>query len=167
MNSIDLDALLATRDDAALCEGVFDRFDEFNNVIDVDAYSEEERVVTLALHSAGIIGNGGFEYLFAGEFNGDPSFIYTAAAFKAIEASQSYAAFQRALGLFGGQFPVDAHPRERIAIYQRAAPEEERNAIDRQFSDDDANMHSAVARYIRERRDRFRELLAGPRSQAS
>ena len=87
MKTVDLDALLSEPDDGKLCDGAFDRFAEFSNKIDVDSYSEEERVVTLVLHSFGIIGNGGIEYLFAGNFNGDPGFVYTAAAFKAIGAT--------------------------------------------------------------------------------
>jgi hypothetical protein len=157
MKNVDLDALLAIADDSELCNAVFCRFADFNNQIDVDAYSEEERVVTLAWHAAGIISNGGFEYLFEGDFNGDSGFIYTAAAFKTIGAAESYAAFQRALAVFGGHYPTA--PEERIAAFHRI-PEHERTAISQQFWDDDSNMSSGLARYIRDRRERFRQLLS-------
>lgn len=161
MKPVDLDALLATDDDPELCDAVFCRFAELNNEIDVDSYTEEERVVTLVWHAAGIIGNGGFEYLFEGDFNGDPGFIQTAAAFKTIGALESYAAFQRALSIFGGQYPAD--PEQRIDAWQRVS-EDERDAIERQFYDDEEIMHAGLARYIRERRVRFSELLSATES---
>jgi hypothetical protein len=150
-----LDDLFSTPDDFAFCNGVFGGF--ANNWIDVEAYSEEERVVTLAWHAGGIIGNGGFEYLFEGSFDGDPGYVHTAAAFKAIGATQSYAAFQRALGVFGDRYPDD--PAERSAIFQRV-PKEERTAIAVQFWDDNKSMTAALARYIRQRSVRFREILS-------
>jgi hypothetical protein len=159
MKPVDLDALLAITDDGELCDAVFCRFAEFNNQINVDAYTEEERVVTLVWHASGIIGNGGFEYLFEGDFNGDSGFMYTAAAFKMIGAAESYAAFQRARGAFGGHYPTD--PKQRIAAFHHV-PEHERTMISRQFWDDDHNMRSGLARYIRERHERFRQLLSAP-----
>ena len=157
MKTSEIDALLDLTDDFELCNGVFGRFADFNNEIDVDSYSEEERVVTLVWHASGIIGNGGFEYLLEGDFNGDSGFIYTAAAFKTIGAAESYAAFQRALGAFGGHYPTD--PKQRIAAFH-CLPEHERTAINRQFWDDDDNMRSGLARYIRERRQRCHQLLS-------
>jgi hypothetical protein len=134
MKTSDIDALLALTDDFELCNGVFKHFADFNNRIDVDTYTEEERIVTLVWHASGIIGNGGFEYLFEGWFTGDPGYVYTAAAFKTIGATQSYAAFQRALGVFRDQYPED--PAEREAVFHRV-PEDERTAISRQFWDDE------------------------------
>jgi len=159
MKPIDLDALLDTVDDFELCDGVFLRFSEFNNRIDVDTYTEEQRVVTLVWHAAGIIGNGGFDYLFEGEFKGDPGYIYTAAAFKTIGATESYAAFQRALKAFNGRRPTD--PNERSTGFDRL-PEDERDGINQQFWDADNNKRSCLAHYIRERRERFRQLLSAP-----
>jgi hypothetical protein len=158
-----LDALFSTPDDRVLCDGVFDGFASIDNTIDVDSYSEEERVATLVLLSSGIIGNGGFEFLFEGDFDGDPGFIHTAAAFKAIGATESSAAFQRALGVFGDRFPADL--AERNAIF-RSVPEQERVDMASQFWDDDANMIAALARYIRARSGRFRELSPAWRTRA-
>jgi len=146
MKTTDIDAVLALADDFELCNGVFNRFADFNNQIDVDAYSEEERVITLAWHASGLIGNGGFEYLFEGWFTGDLGHVYTAAAFKTIGATQSYAAFQRALGVFGDRYPEN--PAERDAVYHRAS-ENERMAINSQFWEDEQNMNAALARYVR------------------
>ena len=162
MKTTDIDALLALTDDFELCNGVFGRFADFNNQIDVDSYSQEERVITLAWHASGLIGNGGFEYLFGGWFAGDPGYVYTAAAFKIIGATESYAAFQRALGVFGDRYPED--PAERDTVYHRV-PEEERWAINRQFFEYEQNMTAALARYIRNHRVRFRELLSNDTSK--
>lgn len=82
MKTNKIDALLALTDDFDLCNGVFSRFADFHNQIDVDLYSQEERVITLAWHASGLINNGGFEYLFEGWFTGDPGYVFTAAAFK-------------------------------------------------------------------------------------
>jgi len=161
MKPTDLDSILSSTDDSELCDAVFSRFAELNNRINVDSYTEEERVVTLVLHATGIIGNGGFQYLFEGEFNGDPGYIHTAAAFETIGASESHAAFQRALGLFGGRYPPDRE--QRIAAYLNV-PKDQRDAIERQFYDDEENMRSGLARYIRERRERFHQLLSSPPS---
>jgi hypothetical protein len=86
MKTTDIDALLARTDDFELCDGVFSSFADFGNQIDVDSYSQEQRVITLAWHASGLIANGGFEYLFEGWFPGDPGYVYTAAAFKTIGA---------------------------------------------------------------------------------
>jgi len=161
MKPADLDALLSIADDSKLCDAVFCRFADFNKQIDVDSYTEEERIVTLVWHAAGIIGNGGFQYLFEGEFTGDPGFVYAAAAFKTIGASESYAAFQRALSLFGGHYPADRE--QRIEAYLRV-PKDQRDAIEKQFYDDEKSMHSGLARYIRGRRERFHQLLSSPPS---
>ena len=156
----DIEALLAQDDDFELCNGVFSRFADFNNSIDVDSYTEEQRVVTLVWHAGGLIGNGGFEYLFEGDFQGDPGFIYTAAAFATIGPHASYQAFQRALACFSGGYPMDA--KTRTVAFERV-PEEHRLSINHQFWDDHDNMKAALARYIRERRPTFRKLLSRPR----
>jgi len=157
MKMPDADALLALTDDFELCDGVFCRLADFDNQIDVDSYSEEERVVTLVWHASGIIANGGFEYLFEGWFSGDPGYVYTAAAFKAIGATQSYEAFQRALRAFGGPHPDSFAERE--AIFNQM-PTEERRAINIQFIKDAEHVRGALAGYIREHRSRFKELLS-------
>lgn len=157
MKTTDVDALLSITDDFELCNGVFCRFADFDNQIEVDSYTEEERVVTLVWHASGLIGNGGFAYLFEGWFNGDPGYVYAAAAFKTIGAMQSYEAFQRALRVFGGRYPESSSERE--AIFSRI-PTEERRAIDIQFANDAEHVTAALASYIRERRSQFKHLLS-------
>lgn len=153
----DVGALLSIADDKELCDAVFDRFADFCNVIDVEECSEEERVVTLVWQASGILENGGFEYLLAGEFNGDEEFVQTAEAFRVIGARESHAAFRRALGVFGEEYPRNA--KQRGAIFQ-AVPEAERKAMNEQFWNDAPNVPAGLAAYIRERRERFAEVFA-------
>jgi hypothetical protein len=152
-----IDVLLAQVDDFELCNDVFCRFADFDNTINVDFFTEEQRVVTLAWHASGLIGNGGFEYLFEGDFKGDPGFVYTAATYATIGASGSYHSFQRALACFCNNYPSDAETR--IAAYQRV-PEAERLSINSEFWDDDSNMQAALARYIRTHHATFHRLLS-------
>jgi hypothetical protein len=89
----------------------------------------------LVWHSGGLIGNGGFEYLFEGEFDGDPEFGITAEAHKTAGLPRSYEAFQDAFALFPrGIVPHDSD--ERIRQYRRA-DETIRQEINRRYWTDD------------------------------
>ena len=121
--------LFDIQDDSKLCDELFGRFAEFSNEIDVDSHSELERIVTLVRHSSGLIGNGGFHYLFEGDFRGDPGFVYTAAAYQRIGAADAYKAFQEAFRQFPegilpdniGQAPANLRiPAERNVGQDRA-----------------------------------------------
>jgi len=75
--------LLAEAGDCDLVDGTFHKIgDRYGHWVDATQYSPEERVIMLVWHSSGIIDNGGFEYLFAGEFPGDPDYHITAEAFR-------------------------------------------------------------------------------------
>ena len=54
----------------------------------------------LVWHTSGIIDNGGFEYLFAGEFFSDPDYHITAEAYLTAGLLRAYEAFQEAFALF-------------------------------------------------------------------
>src|SRR5262249_23507411 len=113
-----LEELLATADDSKLCDRMFRLIlKQYGNDIDAAELSEKECVVLLAYHAMGIIGNGGFNYLFEGNFPGDPHFALTAAAYQAIGCAAAAKAFRQALGLFpGGRPPEDIN--ERLRIYR-------------------------------------------------
>jgi hypothetical protein len=51
---------------------------QYGEDIDVADLPEEHRIVLLVDTARGIIGNGGFNYLFEGTFNGDPHYLLTA-----------------------------------------------------------------------------------------
>jgi hypothetical protein len=151
--------LLDEVDDEALCDKVFCRFAKLNNSIDVQSYEEPERVVTLVWHACGIIGNGGFHYLLEGDFNGDPGFTYTAAAFKAIGAEDCYRSFQDVMRCFpDGRLPSDIPVR--IARYE-SIPLSRRDQIDESFwAEESRDVPSLLARYIRQHRSEIARLLS-------
>lgn len=107
------DALLAEANDFDLCDGTFKLIgDRYHHWVDASRYSPEERVVMLVWHASGIIDNGGFEYLFSGDFDGDPDFRLTAEAFKTARLMRGYQAFQDAFALFpDGKVPRDSEER--------------------------------------------------------
>jgi len=149
--------ILDIQDDFELCNQLFSRLAEFCNEIDVDSYTELERVVTLVWHSGGLIGNGGFHYLFEGDFSGDPGFVYTAAAYQRIGASRAYEAFQDAIRQFpGGVLPADID--ERLRAYE-SLPKATWDQIERRYYDAAKDTETCLARFIREHRRGYEDLL--------
>lgn len=154
-----IDELLACEGDFVLCNAVFGRFARVDNVIDVSAYGEEERVVTLVWHSLGVIENGGFEYLLGADYPGDPGFVLTAASYRTIGALTAHRAFQDALACFPSSSPpAELEARRRCFA---AAPRAERDRLDRQFWAAVPETRARLAAFIRSRRDAVRALLAG------
>ncbi len=140
--------LLDGGDDFELCDGVFVHIaDRHGNELDIDKETETERVVTLVWHSFGIIGNGGFQYLFEGDFNGDPGFILTAAALRRIGCAEAAEAFEQALSLFHGNCPP-SNIEDRLKIYQSIS-ETERERINRKFWDAGNELQAKLAAFIR------------------
>lgn len=142
--------LLAEACDWDLVNGTFHKIGErYNHWVDATQYSPEERVIMLVWHSSGIIGNGGFEYLFAGDFPGDPDYHITAEAYKTAGLLRSYEAFQEAFALFpGGIVP---HERaERDQLYQ-AANRSARYRLNRKLWQDtyDLTGEKMLAEFIR------------------
>lgn len=79
----------------------------------------------------GIIGNGGFEYLFESRVPGDPDYLRSLEAFRAIGCGEAVAAYEGALRLFPGGFvPRDDQERKRVF---RATPEDVRAALAGRF----------------------------------
>ena len=109
-------SLFDIQDNFEICDQLFGRLCESCNEIDVDSCTELERVVTLVWHSSGLIENGGFHYLFEGDFRGDPGFVYTAAAYHRIGAFRAYEAFQDAIGSSPATLPTEV--RERLRVYE-------------------------------------------------
>ena len=150
-----LQTLLDERDDYALCSGVADRFRELHgNRLDA-ARSDHERVVILVLYSYGVIGNGGFQYLFEGTFANDPYFEFLLWSYRAIGCTAAADALADALALFpGSRPPLDIETR--LEVFQ-AVPEERREQLNNRFWD--ADIEQKLAAYIRKHRDAFQRLL--------
>ncbi|MDA7504180.1 hypothetical protein N8553_04290, partial [bacterium] len=65
-------------EDIDLADVIFDRIlKEHGEDLDPSKISKPQQTVMLVYHSYGIIGNGGFQYLFEGDFPGDPEFLLT------------------------------------------------------------------------------------------
>src|SRR5688572_26677297 len=140
--------LLDSADDFELCNGVFMHITgRYGDELNVEKQTEPERVVTLVWHSSGIIGNGGFQYLFEGTFNGDPGFVLTAAAFRRIGCGEAAEAFEQALALFENNRPP-SNIEHRLEIYQSVL-EENRMRIDEKFWDAGSDLDAKLAAFIR------------------
>jgi hypothetical protein len=93
---------------------IFKRYGESMNPAKIP---EEHRTVALVYHTHGIIGNGGFQYLFEGDFPGDPEFLLTRQAFKTIGATRASAAFEMAFAVFPKSTPP-ADIERRLEMWQ-------------------------------------------------
>ena len=162
MSPADADALLSLEDDFNLCDGVFCAIaDVTDNRIDAANEPEPCRTVSLIWQAGGIIGNGGFQYLFEGSFNGDPGYSITAAAYDTIGAIKSHSAFQSALSLFSyGALPGNVE--ERLNVYQ-SHPKATRDRIDREFWDGDEAVKQMLSQFIRANKKRFLDFLTSTR----
>lgn len=137
-----------------LCNEVFERIvAHYGDEIDASALPDEHRTVLLAWHAMGIIGNGGFNYLFEASFDGDPHFLLTAEAFRAIECREAAEAFQRALDLFPNSKPP-ADISRRLKIYRRGTGEL-RHEIDSQFWNASDAIEKCLAAFIRAHEERL------------
>jgi hypothetical protein len=142
--------LLADAGDFDLVNGTFVKIgDRYGHWVDASQYTAEERVIMLVWHSSGIIDNGGFEYLFSGDFDGDPEFRITADAYRIAGLIGGYDAFQEAFS----RFPDSTVPhtsKERIAQYS-TTPEAVREAINRKHWQDgwDNLREKKLAEFIR------------------
>jgi hypothetical protein len=134
-----------------------------DNNTDVSTCSEHERVVVLVDLATGIIGNGGFEYLFENDLKGDPDFLFTAAAFKKAGLERSYSAFLEAFSLFP-RGKVPRYRKRRVQLYG-AIDEGRRLEINRKFWQDgisgDCLVERKLAQYIREHPASFSHLDGG------
>lgn len=142
--------LFAAGSDFDLCDGIYGEFSRRDNEVDVAAMGEHERVVTLVWYAGGLIGNGGFEYLFSADFRHDPGFVLTAAAHATIGAHAAYRCFQDALALFPRGAPhADLDARRS---HLEAQPRELRKAINSAFWKSKPEIERALAAYIRTNR---------------
>lgn len=147
--------LLDEPKDFELCNQVFKRIGaRHGEVLDLFMETEYERVVTTTWHASGIIGNGGFEYLFEGTFKGDPGYQLTLDSFRRIGCNKAAAAMAEALSCFpDGVSPAD--PDEATLLYLEV-PEQRREELIEQFLQGD--LERKLAAFIRENRSHFMHL---------
>jgi len=152
-----LKLLLAEPDNFELCNGLFTRIVEYHgDDIDASAVSEDERVVLLVWHVSGIIGNGGFRYLFEGNLKGDPYFALTAEAFQATGCKNATEAVRKTLAMFpNSRPPTDVEERLRYYLKRiKGWPTD----TDRQFFAARDDLKKCLANYIRSHADAFTHL---------
>lgn len=149
--------LLAEADNFKLCDGVVTRIIEYHgDNIDVSALRQEERVVFLVWQAAGIIGNGGFRYLFEGNFKGDPDFALTAEAFQTIGCQKAAEAVQKTLAIFPhSRPPTDIDKRLRYYLKRITSWPTD---MDMQFFEAQDDLTNCLARYIRSHAEAFAHL---------
>jgi hypothetical protein len=156
-------SVLDAAGDFELCDQVFGALAD--GPINLDTCGELERVVRLVWDSSGLIGNGGFHYLFEGDYPGDPGFVYTVAAYKRIRAQAAYAALQAAFSQFaGGVLPPSID--ERLRVFE-SLPKETWNQIEGRYYDADKETERCLAGFIREHRSEYERLIATKRAEPS
>lgn len=150
-------ALLSGDDRSELFSAVFRRIvRRYGGNLDVMDLKAHERVFLLAYDAWGIIGNGGFNYLFEQNIRGDPHFEETAAAFTAIGCDATAEAFAKVFRLFpDGRPPEDV--RLRVHLY-RSGPGERRGPIDEQFFAADKDIERCLFAYVHAHGEEFVEL---------
>lgn len=155
--SSDVEKVLKTEDDFELCDGLFKfMLKHYGQDFDVSKCKEQDQVVILVWHASGIIDNGGFQYLFEGDFKGDAGFAKTAGAYKTVKAAKCAEAVEEALALFPGSMPpLDIE--KRLKVYQ-AVNAAKRQEIDNRFFGESKEIKTLLAKYIRENSDEFKHL---------
>ncbi|MBM4069077.1 MAG: DUF4375 domain-containing protein [Planctomycetes bacterium] len=145
---------VARGDDHELCGAAYDAVvKKHGGDLNAADLTRVEQAFLLPYHALGIIENGGFNYLFEGDFAGDTYFHLTAAAFETIGADDAAAAFRKALALFpDSKPPIDID--ERLRIYRQGTGRL-RHEIDAQFWDAGKEVTSKLATYIRAHQDIF------------
>lgn len=143
---------LASDADFDLCNRCYVAVSDEYFDTDVGDLPAANRVVLLIWRATGIIGNGGFEYLFSADFVGDTGFERTAAAFDEIGCASAASALRGAIALFpNGELIVDVD--ERMRFYQSIS-QEQRDVFNRAFWTASDIGHGEIclklAEYIRE-----------------
>jgi hypothetical protein len=151
--------LFETGSDSDLCGRLVNRiYDVHGDDVSAAALSDEERTVHLAWLALGVIGNGGFRYLFEKPIVGDPHYALTRLAFEAIGCWDAVEAFDRAFARFpDGRPPTES--MKRLKQYNRRlerwpAPE------DLRFFRADPTVEACLARWVRARPAAYRHLCA-------
>jgi hypothetical protein len=144
-------------EDFPLCDRLFVRIcDVHGNRPNVATLNDAERTVYLVWGALGVIGNGGFRYLFESDVEGDPDYALTHHAFEVIGCDEAVAAISQALSAFPGGRPP-SNPSKRIREYQRQVPLFPSPA-DRAFFAADGLIKRCLATWVRSRQRDFAHL---------
>ncbi|MEM8734393.1 MAG: DUF4375 domain-containing protein [Planctomycetota bacterium] len=148
--------------DADIADSIFKRLvDKFGDDLEPSKLPKPQQVVLLVYHTHGILGNGGFQYLFEADLPGDPEYLLTRAAFQAIAAPDACRAFDIAFQVFPNSTPPE-DIEARLALWQehyqlRDALEDEESPDAIYFSAMDEVVEK-LTEYIRAHEDDFDSL---------
>lgn len=147
--------------DFELCDSAYLAVvDHYRGAPVANKLSTAHRAVLLTWHAMGIIDNGGFQYLFEGDFEGDPGFTLTAQAFEEIGCSSAAEAVRNAIALFPNG-KVIPNIDKRLKHFQSTS-QEERDQINRKFwkaSDvGKGEICVRLAEYIRNHPSKFEDI---------
>jgi hypothetical protein len=128
----DSQSRLATDADFELCDSHFKEIvDHYGSDLKANDLPVPHRTVLLTWSAMGITDNGGFQYLFEGDFSGDPGFKLTAEAFDEIGCDSAAEAIRGAISLFPNG-NVIADIERRLKFFQ-STPESQRMELDQEF----------------------------------
>lgn len=133
----------------------------YGDDVDPSKMPEAHRTVLAVFHSHGVLGNGGFQFLFEGDLTGDPHFQLTREAYETIGADDSIAAFDKAYSVFPNSTPPK-DMNQRLTIWQSNYNLADSVADDSSpdslyFASMDDAMQN-LKRYIESNSDRFSDL---------
>ena len=145
-----------------LWDATYDRIlKQHGDDVQLNQIPKPQQAVLAVVNSHGILGNGGFQYLFEGDFPGDPGFVLTRQAYATIGANDAIAAFDKAFAVFPNSTPP-ADIDERLRIWQsnynlRDSLTDDSSPDSMYFSAMDGVL-SRLNEYIRENPDAFADL---------
>jgi len=123
---------------------------------DPSTASIPHRTVACVMHAHGIIGNGGFRFLFEGDFPGDPSYKLTRQAYSDIGAQQAVEAFNEAFSAFpNGEPPQKLEERERLFLAKYPGF---LTPVDKKYLSASHDIEAKLAAYIRANESAFKSL---------
>ena len=156
LNGWPIQQVLSLQDDYWLMNEVNCRLAREDGTFDATGLSGPERTIALVFLSSGIIGNGGFQYLFEGYIVSDLDFALTLSAYHQIGASRAAEAFESAMALFRFGRPPQTI-RKRLQIFHRASGLK-RALIDSAFFAAEAEIERCSANFIRSHQRDFLRL---------
>jgi hypothetical protein len=148
--------LFTKADDSPLVDAVAEVIQHRYPSIRLDELTIEEKTVIAVMTAQGILGNGGFRYLFEADFEDGACYTEIVDALRRIGDEESAQIVQQALHLFPNATPhTDLEARDRYLTHLYETRVQEAEQLDERFWERDPQTTQALARYIRAHRACF------------